>query len=338
MKKRQSIPESFHFAYEDTVADSLLVALEKQTGGLYENGVFRLPTAVGDGTVHLYSLEEGLFLRYFNFTPAIDFNFHTKSSVDDERFYHLYFILDKGFQNMQDGKTRTGFKIASNSIFMPNTHEVTGCFKAGNAIKAIALLFTPAWAERNKLITNGTVSSVFNTIGREENATLLLNNIEFFDYNAASSIHRFIAAGEEISLKIRINCLLLVNRFFAQLSLRKTLKPHNKSGSVHFSEIVELEARVCEHLDTGLPHLKNLAIQFHMSASTLKRHFKAVYGKNIYAYYLEKKMDLAKKLLLKDGLSISEVAYSLGYEKAGSLTSAFKKVYGFLPREMKNCG
>jgi AraC-like DNA-binding protein len=37
-----------------------------------------------------------------------------------------------------------------------------------------------------------------------------------------------------------------------------------------------------------LPSRKELAKEFAMSESTLKRHFKAVYGKTMYEYYLEK--------------------------------------------------
>lgn len=335
MNKKQSSPAPFHFEYADTAFDSLLVELQQQTGGIYENGTFQLRPEMGSGSIRLSEIENGLYLRHYHFTPAINFHFHTKKPVGGDRFYHLYFFLDRSNHPSPVNKEGGRYKIAGNSIFMPNCLEMHGSFKAGNEVKAIDLIFTPKWLEKNKLVSDEHVQSFFSALQKDCSASLLLNNTEIFDYTAVSNIYNSMNAGEEVSLKMRINCLMLVNRFFADLAARKCVKPR-KPRSSHLSEIVIIEARVREHLDTELPQLKKLAGQVHMSASTLKRHFKAVYGKNIYEYYLEKKMDLAKRMLMKDGLSISEVAYTLGYEKAGSLTTAFKKVYGLLPRDIKN--
>jgi AraC-like DNA-binding protein len=57
-----------------------------------------------------------------------------------------------------------------------------------------------------------------------------------------------------------------------------------------------------------LPSQKQLAREFALSESTLKRHFKAVYGKTMHDYYLEKKMELAKWLLQERKISVSETA------------------------------
>jgi AraC-like DNA-binding protein len=72
-----------------------------------------------------------------------------------------------------------------------------------------------------------------------------------------------------------------------------------------------------------------------MSDSNLKRHFRIVYGKNIYEYYLEKKMSLAREMILNEENTVSVVAYSLGYEKVSSFSKAFKKMYGVLPSNLK---
>src|SRR5258708_19682421 len=63
--------------------------------------------------------------------------------------------------------------------------------------------------------------------------------------------------------------------------------------------IRQVEQRLVQSLQDMLPSQKQLAKEFALSESTLKRHFKAIYGKTIYEYYLEKKMNLAKCLLQK---------------------------------------
>lgn len=70
-----------------------------------------------------------------------------------------------------------------------------------------------------------------------------------------------------------------------------------------------------------------------MSESTLRRHFKIVFGKNIYEYYQGKRMGWAKNELQKGELTITELALKLGFRKPNNFTKAFKKEFKVLPNE-----
>jgi AraC-like DNA-binding protein len=99
--------------------------------------------------------------------------------------------------------------------------------------------------------------------------------------------------------------------------------------------IRQVEQRLVQSLQDMLPSQKQLAKEFALSESTLKRHFKAIYGKTMYEYYLEKKMDLAKCLLQEKRISVSETAYRLGYEKVSAFIIIFKKYHKVLPGSLK---
>ena len=99
--------------------------------------------------------------------------------------------------------------------------------------------------------------------------------------------------------------------------------------------MIRLEKKINEYLYSNLPCIKDLAREFNMSESNLKRHFAALYHKNIYQYYLDKKMLLSKNLLGNDNYSVSRVAYELGYEKLASFSNAFKNTFGYLPSQLK---
>ena len=98
---------------------------------------------------------------------------------------------------------------------------------------------------------------------------------------------------------------------------------------------MEAEEILMAHLQTNLPTLDKIAQKVALSESTLKRHFKAIFGRNIYEYYLEQKMNLAKNLLLEKPLSVNEAAEILGYEKVSNFIDIFKKHHGFSPGRMK---
>lgn len=81
--------------------------------------------------------------------------------------------------------------------------------------------------------------------------------------------------------------------------------------------------------------LKSIAERHGMSLTSMKDCFKAVYGKPIYAFQREFKMQKATKLLLETDLSVIEIAGQLGYENPNKFSTAFKSVIGIAPREYR---
>lgn len=75
-----------------------------------------------------------------------------------------------------------------------------------------------------------------------------------------------------------------------------------------------------------------------LSATRLRSSFKEVYGMSMYSMFLEHRMEKACQMLLKDGQSVSEVAYAMGYTNLSHFTEAFKKKFHCLPKEIRLSG
>lgn len=82
--------------------------------------------------------------------------------------------------------------------------------------------------------------------------------------------------------------------------------------------------------------IKELSAKFDISPTSLKAAFKGIYGKPIYTYLLEKKMERAADLIRDGNRSITEVASEVGYESPSKFSVAFKKVMNFTPMKFKN--
>lgn len=134
---------------------------------------------------------------------------------------------------------------------------------------------------------------------------------------------------------------LLLNTLMVDF-LNKTLnrqRPHGPANSdAHFVKVLEAEAILKAHLEANLPTVYTIAQQVSLSESTLKRHFKIVFGKSLYEYYLEKKMQLAKDLLQEQPLTVYQAASRLGYEKVSNFIWIFKKHHGYSPGSIKKRG
>ena len=69
---------------------------------------------------------------------------------------------------------------------------------------------------------------------------------------------------------------------------------------------------------------------------TLSRLFSSVESKSIEKYIIEQKVERIKELLIYDELSISEIAFRLGYSSSQHLSSQFRSSTGMTPSEFKN--
>lgn len=79
------------------------------------------------------------------------------------------------------------------------------------------------------------------------------------------------------------------------------------------------------------PTLTALARRIGSNPGKLSRTFKALFGETLADYALRLRMERARVLLLEERLSVSEVAYSVGYQHHSSFTAAFTSYYGESP-------
>lgn len=78
-----------------------------------------------------------------------------------------------------------------------------------------------------------------------------------------------------------------------------------------------------------------LGEQLHHDYTYLSNLFSAVEGVTIEQYFIHQKIERAKELLVYDELSLTEIAYTLGYSSLAHLSRQFKKVTGMTPTQFR---
>lgn len=78
-----------------------------------------------------------------------------------------------------------------------------------------------------------------------------------------------------------------------------------------------------------------LAEEFHHEYNYLSSLFSSVEGITLEQYIIRQKIEKAKELLFYDELTLSQIAYRLGYSSVAHLSAQFKKVTGLTPSELK---
>ncbi|PIE73824.1 MAG: hypothetical protein CSA20_01305 [Deltaproteobacteria bacterium] len=78
------------------------------------------------------------------------------------------------------------------------------------------------------------------------------------------------------------------------------------------------------------PCLSELAREAAMSPPTLNKCFRHLYGATVFEYLRQQRFDQAK-VMLEQGLSVTEASLAVGYESIASFSIAFKKRFGYAP-------
>lgn len=94
---------------------------------------------------------------------------------------------------------------------------------------------------------------------------------------------------------------------------------------VHYGELDEMKQNLSDYLGGKL----------HRDYHYLSNLFSSVESTTIEQYFILQKIEKAKELLVYDELSLSQIAFRLGYSSVAHLSAQFKKVTGFTPSRFK---
>lgn len=159
------------------------------------------------------------------------------------------------------------------------------------------------------------IISVFENIKEELN-----NNIDDFSQDVVVS---------------HIDVLLnYSNRFYKRQFITRKAVNHNLLTQLE--QILNTYFEQKEALQKGLPTVDYLAGQLNVSPRYLSDLLRSLTGQNAQQHIHEKLIEKAKEYLTATSLSVSEIAYQLGFEHSQSFNKLFKKKTNLTPIEYKH--
>lgn len=132
------------------------------------------------------------------------------------------------------------------------------------------------------------------------------------------------------------NIELLLNyclRFYGRQFI--TRKSGNRDVVTHVDQWLRVYFATPELRSKGLPSVKDLADQVHLSPSYLSDLLKKETGKNGMDHIHYHLIEAAKSILRGSDHSVSEVAFSMGFEYSQYFSTLFKKKTGMSPNEYR---
>lgn len=109
---------------------------------------------------------------------------------------------------------------------------------------------------------------------------------------------------------------------------KKNTSPGNYHKNIAQMIKLKLEANIHSNEST-----EELLKHIHLSYRQLSRYFQKYFNSSIKKYHIQLRIKKVQELLLHENLSVTTIAYELGFSSSQHLSNQFKKITGATPSE-----
>jgi AraC-like DNA-binding protein len=138
-------------------------------------------------------------------------------------------------------------------------------------------------------------------------------------------------AGAVRNIFIKSKTLELIALFFLQMAWpggMEALSPGDRAFVTAAREYFLV------HLEQA-PTVRQLACHAGTNEARLQRLFKRAYGVSACVHLRRERMTVARRMLLEQGVNVTEAAFAVGYSNVSHFIDAFTKQYGIRPGEVR---
>ena len=156
----------------------------------------------------------------------------------------------------------------------------------------------------------------------------LKNSFYFKNLDIRKELYSIIELGKQNTTDCTEEIICIVNSIFYKM--RECVKENN-----YTSEMAEKMKDYLRTNATSKFRIEKLCEYVSRSESQTIKIFKDAYGITPYAYFLDKKINLAKGMLLNTNLSVKQIAYNLSFTDEYYFSNIFKNKVGVSPAKYR---
>lgn len=322
------------FSFTSIAAEEFRSSLASAFDCKIENSLIPISPDNGQGTFFLKEVDKDFF--FFSADVVLKKDLICNKQViyqeNHRKSFTVSYILRA--DNVKVVNTILGEKIILKQecaiFFVTDESGIRFELPAGEEFKLMSFNVSEQWLRKELNDTHKFYDEIISKLCYSDKAGIFIEAGSIEELKILSDIETQISSDPDNILSLKAKVFSLVSKFFLK-DFQKTQTSRDEFKLSYSEKMLEVEKILIAHLEKKLPDLKSIARERSLSVSTLKRHFKMAFGKNIYEYYLELKMEHAKRLLMENPLTVNEVATKLDYGKVSSFIGMFKKHYGICP-------
>jgi len=236
------------------------------------------------------------------------------------------------------GETRhieTGF--GPNEVWIAATGETISTrriLSARRPVRSVSLVVTPAWLELNqaRFSDDPSFDDLAEALRRPTQVHRRALDCQL--RQIAWSIQNPPCCPVLAALHRESRTLDLLVALVTSFQRERAKPPSARLSARSLERMMALRSQIdCD--PAKVRSLGQLAAEFGISGSKLKQDFWAAFGTCPGSYIAERRLELGRTLIARQGLSVSEAAYRAGYNHPASFTAAFRRRYGHPPSAIK---
>lgn len=262
-----------------------------------------------------------------------------KLSVEhDFPFFKLHFEIE-GSSNYQPENTDEA------ALYIPNGHynmfyipKVKGILNYDTRYrKTLEIIFTEAYIKKIIGINfKETLKSFGNAIDHKT-PFVLWKNSKPISSSLLTKIEEIITCDYPESLK-KAYLEAKVNELIIELLAKTNDKNYQIENTlldkVSYDRMLKVASYIQKNLNKKIT-INLLSEIIGVNTTTLKQDFKIVFATTIFKYMTKLRMEKSKILIVDKKYSIAQASAEVGYQNPQHFTTAFKKLYGYTPKELK---
>jgi AraC-like DNA-binding protein len=282
---------------------------------------------LGKGYFEASILEEGLDIVMTDITLNKDVDVHRQKSENKGIIIKYLIHTPSSFLVVRDEDDK---HIITDGIYVSTSHSFdTNYIKAGYRFQVLSFHLSPDWIQQNhndnSLILNKTTTVQPFFIFEKITPTIQQLARNLFLANESTSPYKRLLF-KSISTELLAKTLSLFD-YRKDSPLKEVIK-----NQQDINLLLEIREKLTKDFEKGCPTIQFIAKEFGISPTKLKSNFKIFYGKSVFQYFQQERMELAKRMI-ECGNSITETGFKVGYNNLSKFSSAYKKQFGFSPKE-----
>lgn len=268
-----------------------------------------------------------------HFNESNPFNMEMTPIYDVLSFYKITFIT-KNSGRLKYGQDYYDFNEGSMLFLAPN--QLVGTTEYNRETYSYILLIHPDFLLGHPLAKKIKQYGYFSYSSNEAlhlsdpEKEIILSVYQIMEQELNSRVDEF--SQEVVIAQIEL-MLSYVNRFYKRQFI--TRKVVNNDILQKTETILNDYLNSQQSLHLGVPTVQYLSDQLHISPGYLSDMLRSLIGQNTQQYIHEKLIEKAKERLTTTQLSVSEIAYELGFEHSQSFSKLFKTKTNVSPLEFR---
>jgi AraC-like DNA-binding protein len=325
--------KEIHYHFVDLDSDESFERLGKTLGGTLKDNTLIFDNECVKGELVKATPDIGLWMREWKFTTIEKIVLHKHKAPDQaEKKLILIYFLNPSIFSFKHNSKALSVSSPCNNIFLNSTIDMDFSVVPKQPFYVIDIAFTTSWIIEQFKDADKSIREVLAEFTDTRTHDLLKKPCSKEEYKLLHELELSMASDVQDLLFVRSRVYNLVFLFFKKIIKQDESGLINKK--INYEQIMHVNEIIEENL-SRLPKLDAIAKKVNLSVSSLLRQFRLIYGKSIYEYHIERKMELAKKMILEEGKPVAKLAEMLGYKQASHFIESFTKYHGYSPGSLK---